>query len=96
MQIDQKRYEGYCIDLIEEIALILGFKYEFEIVPDGQHGTYNEKTKTWNGLIKRLLDYVSKTFYFNLILLCFSIIYYFLKIIFTGSRSCYMRSNNYT
>lgn len=61
--IDQKRYEGYCIDLIEEIAKFIGFKYDFEIVPDGQHGTYIEKTKTWNGLIKRLLDRVSKIFY---------------------------------
>lgn len=56
--IDQKRYEGYCIDLIEHIAKHLNFKYKFEIVPDGQYGTYNPKTKSWNGLIKRLLDRV--------------------------------------
>ncbi|XP_071571021.1 glutamate receptor ionotropic, kainate 2 isoform X3 [Temnothorax nylanderi] len=56
--IGSKRYEGYCIDLIEKIAeRILEFKYEFELVPDGLHGSYDEKTKTWNGLIKRLLDY---------------------------------------
>ncbi|KAL0124437.1 hypothetical protein PUN28_006343 [Cardiocondyla obscurior] len=54
--IDQKRYEGFCIDLIEEIASILDFKYQFELVPDGKYGSYNEETKTWDGLIKRLLD----------------------------------------
>ncbi|XP_072764014.1 glutamate receptor ionotropic, kainate 2 [Anoplolepis gracilipes] len=43
--IDQKRYEGYCIDLIELIAKDLGFKYTFELVP----GAYNN-------LINRLLD----------------------------------------
>jgi len=61
--IDQKHYEGYCIDLIEHIASHLRFKgHVFEIVPDGQHGKYDTQTKTWNGLIKRVLDHVSKTF----------------------------------
>ncbi|XP_032663311.1 glutamate receptor ionotropic, kainate 2-like [Odontomachus brunneus] len=54
--IDQKRYEGYCIDLIDYIAKHLNFKYKFELVPDGQYGSYNVKTKMWDGLIKRLLD----------------------------------------
>ncbi|XP_017883266.1 glutamate receptor ionotropic, kainate 2-like [Ceratina calcarata] len=54
--IDQTRYEGFCIDLIEEISKILRFKYEFEIVPDNNYGSYNSDTKQWNGLIRRLLD----------------------------------------
>ncbi|XP_014473269.1 PREDICTED: glutamate receptor ionotropic, kainate 2-like [Dinoponera quadriceps] len=54
--IDQKRYEGYCIDLIEHIANHLKFQYKFELVPDGQYGSYNAKTKSWDGLIRRLLD----------------------------------------
>ncbi|KMR04997.1 glutamate ionotropic kainate 2 [Lasius niger] len=53
--IDQKRYEGYCIDLIELIAKHLGFKYTFELIP-GPYGSYDPKTKSWNGLIRRLLD----------------------------------------
>ncbi|XP_076246197.1 glutamate receptor ionotropic, kainate 2 isoform X2 [Calliopsis andreniformis] len=55
--IEQTRYEGFCIDLIEEIAKHLNFKYEFELVPDGNYGTYNKDTKQWNGLIRRLLDH---------------------------------------
>ncbi|KAK9303590.1 hypothetical protein QLX08_004755 [Tetragonisca angustula] len=54
--IEQTRYEGFCIDLIDEIAKLLNFKYEFELVPDGNFGTYNKETKQWNGLIRRLLD----------------------------------------
>ncbi|XP_017753499.1 PREDICTED: glutamate receptor ionotropic, kainate 2-like isoform X1 [Eufriesea mexicana] len=54
--IEQTRYEGFCIDLIEEIAKLLNFKYEFELVPDGKYGTYDKETKQWNGLIRRLLD----------------------------------------
>lgn len=57
IMIGQKRYEGFCIDLIEEITKILNYKYEFELVPDGNYGSYNPDTKQWNGLIKRLLDH---------------------------------------
>lgn len=56
--IDQTRYEGFCIDLIDEIAKLLKFKYEFELVPDGSYGKYDKETKQWNGLIRRLLDHV--------------------------------------
>lgn len=59
--INGKYYEGYCIDLIEAIATELGFKYEYELMT-GPTGSYNPKTKSWNGLIKRLLDHVCKTF----------------------------------
>ncbi|XP_011256785.2 glutamate receptor ionotropic, kainate 2 isoform X2 [Camponotus floridanus] len=56
--IGQKHYEGYCIDLIKHIAKDLGFSYKFEIVP-GSQGTYDPKTKSWNGLIRHLLDHKS-------------------------------------
>lgn len=53
------RYEGYSIDLIEEISKILGFKYVFELVPDNAYGSYDKNTKKWNGLVKQLLEHVS-------------------------------------
>ncbi|KAK2579609.1 hypothetical protein KPH14_010900 [Odynerus spinipes] len=55
--IDKKYYEGYCIDVIESIAKILKFKYSFMLVPDNQYGSYVPKTKSWNGLIRLLLDH---------------------------------------
>lgn len=54
------RFEGYSIDLIDAISKILGFKYIFELTPDGAYGSYNKETKKWNGLVKQLLDHVSK------------------------------------
>lgn len=101
--IEQRRYEGYCIDLIDRIANILGFKYEFEIVPDGAYGKYDAKTKSWNGLIRRLLDRVCR------ILICLTLQRFrsteefnkknkkFLYIIayLAGGRSRYLRSDNY-
>ncbi|XP_047363225.1 glutamate receptor ionotropic, kainate 2-like [Vespa velutina] len=55
--IDKKYYEGYCIDVIENIAKILKFKYSFMLVPDNQYGSYNPKKKSWNGLMRLLLDH---------------------------------------
>lgn len=46
------------MDLIDSIAKILGFKYQFELVPDNNYGSYNKKTKKWDGLVKHLLDRV--------------------------------------
>ncbi|XP_032457765.1 glutamate receptor ionotropic, kainate 2 isoform X2 [Nasonia vitripennis] len=50
------QFEGYSIDLIQEISRILGFNYTIQIVPDGRYGSFNRKTKEWDGMIKELLD----------------------------------------
>lgn len=53
-----ERYEGYCVDLIKEIASILEFKYQIKLVDDGVHGRKNERGE-WNGMIKELIEGVS-------------------------------------
>ena len=50
-----ERYEGYNVDLIAEVARILGFNYTINIVADGNYGSYDEKNKTWNGMIGKVL-----------------------------------------
>ena len=45
------RYEGYSVDLIHEIAGILGFNYTIKLVEDGAYGSYNKHTGKWNGMI---------------------------------------------
>ncbi|XP_015112728.1 glutamate receptor ionotropic, kainate 2 [Diachasma alloeum] len=50
-----KRYEGYAIDLIDELSQLLKFKYQFELVPDNEYGKEDPDTRQWNGLIGRLL-----------------------------------------
>ena len=54
-----ERFEGYCIDLIVEIARILEFKYIIKLVDDGVHGRKNERGE-WNGMIKELIEGVSR------------------------------------
>lgn len=56
------RFEGYSLDLIDEIAKHLNFTYRFELAKDEKYGNYDETTKSWNGLIKDLLDRVKFNF----------------------------------
>lgn len=53
------RFEGYCIDLLRELANILGFIYEVRLVEDGKYGAQEESTGQWNGLVRELMDHVS-------------------------------------
>lgn len=42
------QFEGYAIDLIQELSKILHFKYEFRLVKDMAYGR-PDKNGTWNG-----------------------------------------------
>lgn len=48
------RYEGYSMDLIDKIAKIIGFNYQFEITD--KYGNYDKVEKRWNGLIREVLE----------------------------------------
>ncbi|KAF7285568.1 hypothetical protein GWI33_010478 [Rhynchophorus ferrugineus] len=50
------RWEGYALDLMQEICNILNCSYTFEEVPDGKYGSYDPVKKEWNGLIGHLLN----------------------------------------
>ncbi|KAK6326114.1 hypothetical protein J4Q44_G00017590 [Coregonus suidteri] len=50
------RFEGFCIDLLKELASILGFTYEIRLVPDGRYGSQDDKGQ-WNGMIKELMEH---------------------------------------
>lgn len=53
------RYEGFCIDLLKEIAGMVGFEYRIELVPDGKYGVIDLDTGEWNGIVRQLMDKVS-------------------------------------
>ncbi|XP_078384274.1 glutamate receptor ionotropic, kainate 3-like isoform X2 [Oculina patagonica] len=48
-------HEGYCIDLLNELARILKFTYEMYPSPDGHYGATNENG-TWDGMMQELID----------------------------------------
>lgn len=52
-------YEGYCVDLLNEIARNLKFTFDIYTSPDGMYGTETENG-TWNGMIGELVNKVCK------------------------------------
>lgn len=55
------RYEGFGIEVIEELAKINEFNYTFDIQEDGVYGSYNSKTGKWNGMMEKIMDGVTIT-----------------------------------
>lgn len=55
------RFEGFCIDLIQELSKMLGFNYTFIVQKDGNNGNFDRKTKMWDGMIGEVLRGVSFT-----------------------------------
>ena len=49
------QFEGYCIDLMKEIADILKIKYVIKVVADGKNGGIG-KNGEWNGMMRELID----------------------------------------
>ncbi|XP_044268477.1 glutamate receptor ionotropic, kainate 2-like [Tribolium madens] len=50
------RYEGFSMDLIALLAKDLNIKFKFEVLESGQRGAYDKATKSWNGLVREILD----------------------------------------
>lgn len=51
-------YEGFCIDIIHELSVMLGFKYVYQLQEDGKYGIFDKTTQEWNGMIRNLQDEV--------------------------------------
>lgn len=58
--VGNDRFEGFCVDLLKELAGVLGFAYEIRLVPDGKYGSQDDKGQ-WNGMIRELIEHVSAT-----------------------------------
>lgn len=54
------RYEGFGIELIDELGKMNGFNYTFDIQEDGVYGSYNAKTGRWTGMMEKIMDGVTK------------------------------------
>ena len=55
-------FRGFCIDILDEIASKMNFRYEIYRVADNQFGSEDENG-TWNGMIRELVDKVKKSFH---------------------------------
>jgi len=50
------QFEGFCVDLLREIAEEVGFKYSLYIVRDGKYGS--PEKDGWTGMVRELIDNV--------------------------------------
>ena len=50
-------FQGYCIDLLDEIQKLVNFDYEIYEAPDLKFGNMDENG-AWNGMIKELMEKV--------------------------------------
>lgn len=53
---ENNTYSGYCVDLIDALAISLNFTYEIQIPEDRRYGSI--ENGAWNGLMKELLEEV--------------------------------------
>lgn len=48
------RYEGFGIELIHELSLILGFNYTFVLQEDNKYGS-KQPDGSWNGMLGKII-----------------------------------------
>ena len=51
------QFEGYCAELVQELAQMVGFNYKLQLVADGKYGA-EDKDGNWNGMVGELFDRV--------------------------------------
>jgi len=56
---ERVEFEGFCVDMLHEIASIVDFRYVIRVVPDGKYGAPDKhKHNEWNGMVRQLIDKV--------------------------------------
>ncbi|XP_043524316.1 glutamate receptor ionotropic, kainate 2-like isoform X5 [Frieseomelitta varia] len=55
MMSGNDRYEGFCIDIIQELSKMLGFNYTFEVQTDNVYGSYSRKARKWTGMLGKIM-----------------------------------------
>lgn len=83
--VGNERFEGFGIDIIHELSLMLGFKYEFRLQEDKNYGGIDKVTKEWTGMIRELQDEVSQR---NVVILWLNNI---LKLIYNFKLECHFK-----
>lgn len=54
------QYEGFCVDMLKELADILKFSFKIKLVDDGLYGA-PEPNGSWTGMVGELINRVLST-----------------------------------
>nr|KAF6409974.1 glutamate ionotropic receptor kainate type subunit 5 [Rousettus aegyptiacus] len=50
-----ERFEGFCVDMLRELAQLLRFRYRLRLVEDGLYGA-PEPNGSWTGMVGELIN----------------------------------------
>ncbi|XP_010184696.1 PREDICTED: glutamate receptor ionotropic, kainate 5-like, partial [Mesitornis unicolor] len=50
-----ERYEGFCVDMLQELAALLKFRFHIRLVEDGLYGA-PEPNGSWTGMVGELIN----------------------------------------
>lgn len=67
------RYEGFGIELIDELSKMNEFNYTFDIQVDGVYGSLDKKTGKWSGMMQKVMEGVIIFYYIDLNLVFFQV-----------------------
>ena len=54
-----RRFHGFCVDVLERISSEVGFDYLLDLVPDRKYGARDPVTGQWNGMVRELMQHVN-------------------------------------
>ena len=57
MERPDGEFEGFCIDILKEVAQRMNFKYEIYKAPDNRYGS-ELPNGSWDGLVRELVEKV--------------------------------------
>lgn len=61
-----EKFEGFLVDVIDELSRHLYFNYVLKLVEDSKYGNKNQETREWDGMIGELLNAVCDPSYSRL------------------------------
>ncbi|XP_063594400.1 glutamate receptor ionotropic, kainate 1-like [Penaeus indicus] len=50
------RFDGFCVDMLKRIAVMVGFQYIIRLSPSRTYGIQDPDTGEWNGIVRELQD----------------------------------------
>lgn len=55
----KEKYEGFIIDLLNDLSAMVDFRYDIVLVPDNNYGAKNDSSGEWNGMVREVMEGVS-------------------------------------
>lgn len=53
------RFEGFALELIDELSKMLRFNYTFKLQEDNNYGSKDPVTGQWSGMVQEIMEDVS-------------------------------------